>query len=167
VPNDLLTLKISSKRAADAAAALKGTSSDKVSDQTLSDLGIERGQLDRLLKENQFLGGAFPIQNYLTQQTPDAALNAANVASPDEYANLAALAMMTGQDLSSVLNTSDPNLAGTANLNLNSFNPQAIQDLQAMYEPAYSEYLKKNGATSQPKPPAGRVTLGSPYLGVY
>jgi len=61
------------------------------------------------------------ISNYFTQNP----ITAANVASPEEYANAQAYKQLTGTDYSGVLNPADAAKAGTANPNA-SVNPQEL-----------------------------------------
>lgn len=112
-----------------------------VSDEALQDLGISRKDLMSSLSRRDFInrqGVTAPVDlsSYfgLTQQSPEAMLNAGNVSSADDYAKSIALQQLTGQDMSGLLNPSNASKAGTANLDLSSIDPSQIAQLLQLYQ---------------------------------
>lgn len=134
-------------------------------DTVFSDLGIDKDRLMQVLGQRNAInsGGlwngqmvapaASPVDlsSYLglTQQTPDVALNAGNVASSDDYAKAAAFQKLTGNDMSGFLNPENSGQAGTANLDLSSINPDQIGSLDSLYK---SMYPTVNGPTPTETP---------------
>ncbi len=99
-----------------------------LNDETMGLFGLNRGQ--RLFNNN--------LSNYLTQASPTD-INAANVATPEDYARYAALADLSG-DQSNVLNQADVSKAGTAptlNFDQNKLN-QDIANSQQQYNIDYN-----------------------------
>ena len=120
------------------------------------------------------------LATYLTQLNPQGSITAANVATPDQYANLAALQQLMGNAAPGnvPLQASNASLASTAPANLNSFNynsaltgtQQTAQTAKAM-EQAYVNAIQagsdqshalaaaQNVAENQAL--AGEVTVGA------
>jgi len=73
------------------------------------------------LQKNGQNATPFDFSTYLNPANSQASINAANIASPEEYANLGALGQLTGQDLSSILNQANISQAGTANKDIVNF----------------------------------------------
>lgn len=139
----------------------------KISDQTLSDLGLGRDQLESMIAQRDFInntGTQSPIDlaSYLglTQQSPEAQINAANSASSNDYANAEALSKLTGQDLSSFLNQADISKANTANLNLNTINPDQIDALMKLYKSQQGLPTASKPGYIPPAPPPPPPTGG-------
>jgi hypothetical protein len=66
----------------------------------------------------------FDLKNYFTNQNPEVEITPANFANPQDYANAAALAQLTGQDLGGFLNQANVGQAGTAPKTLANFDYQ-------------------------------------------
>lgn len=67
------------------------------------------------------------LSGYLNQQDPNAAINAGNVATPEQYAQMSAIQKLLGDKTpqGSVINPALASLAGTAPTSLNQFNYQS------------------------------------------
>ena len=87
--------------------------------QQLSDLGLTPDQYNNLLQEQDYLqqygkGNIPNASQYLTAINPTVDINQANNATAQNYSDIAALQQLTGQDLSSYLNSENASQAGTA-----------------------------------------------------
>jgi hypothetical protein len=162
------------QRAAAAKAALAGGTPDA---QALADLGLSQQEIQGLLGEQQevkagwsptigqggnpIAGMPIDLKQWLTQQSPDVAMQRGNFASADDYAKARAFQQLTGnQELSSFLpESSQP---GTANPNLSQFNKQGAFDYLG---PLYTQIEKAKMAsnpTTNPLDPGIPVLPGTP-----
>lgn len=115
-----------------------------VSDEILSQLGVSREDWNLLkqnmdvlegYKSNNIPGfspytGQLSLNSFLQQRSP-ADINRSTVADQNDYAIMAALQALTGEDTSGFLNPSNASLAGTAPSSLANFDSaKAQQDLR-------------------------------------
>lgn len=113
-------------------AARSALENGTASDQELSDLGLTGEQYNSALAYRDLINsggnsgnkGSINLPDFLgfTQQSPDVAINRSNFATPEQYAQSAALAQLTGQDMSSFLNPSDAAQAGKYNSDISDIN---------------------------------------------
>lgn len=120
-------------------------------EQQLKDLGLTNEEISKLFKNKSILDfykspsaaglavngipyspyqGNLSLTDYLTTQNPQAQLTKENLATKEEYDRAAALAQLTGQDLTGTLNPNDISKAGTGNLDVSDFNRNALTDYQ-------------------------------------
>lgn len=123
----------------------------QLSPETLASMGITQDQWNALQSAIQTAGtpatsqyyhnfGAerpttqMDLMSYLNQQDPTQMINAANTATPEQYAQMAAIQQLLGSKTpqGAAINPLNASLAGTYNpANLNNFNyQQALQDVQ-------------------------------------
>ncbi len=142
------------KKAQDEAASVNfglsgaGQHNAAISDQVLSSLGLTREQGDALSAAINHAGTSeymtghnfgvgsetqdlYDMRQYLQQQDPMAAINAGNVATPEQYAQMASIQKLLGGKTpqGTAINPALASLAGTAPTSLNQFNYEAaLQD---------------------------------------
>lgn len=169
------------QRATEAAAALH---TDKPTSQQLADLGLTSEQFNKMYSENAALPnyatktpgqpGRLDLSSFLSQADPYSVLNSANVATPDDYAEAAALSQLTGQDMNSILDQKNASQGGTANLNLSRFDPSGLNAVDSMFNQwAQSQQMQgtpdANGVVSVTPnvstPAIGPVTPGTKTSG--
>ena len=120
----------------------------------LPDLGINQEQYYNLLNQQNRLGGTAPSwDQYFNAINPTVDINQANVATPQQYSDIAALQQLTGQDLSGLLSQENLGQAGTAptdyyNLNYGQMNT----DLQNLINNLPTLPTQPPETPSEPKP---------------
>ncbi len=170
-------------RAAEAKQAFT-PGAQQATDRALSDLGLTRDQYNKLLADNaslpSFAAADKPyeqvdLSQYLKQSDPNqfnAILDPNTVASKDDFENEKALAQLTGQDLNGVLNPAQENLAGTANLDLSSFDQAGLAEVakrMQLYQQSTDAAAKAKidaEAAAQAKADAAARAAGNPNAGV-
>lgn len=102
----------------------------QLNDEQLGILGLSREDYNALLADRDLLKSEFGKTNYddltqfATMQSPDALINAQNIASADDYARYAALNQLMGTQNQFL---SDPSQAGKANLDAYDFDAAAAK----------------------------------------
>lgn len=119
----------------------------KFNPETMKTLGLTPEEVNQLQLNKEILSNygttigssgqpyynadTFNLKNYATQASPDVQILPENFATPADYAKAAALAQLTGQDLSGYLNQQNATEAGTYNPNLVQFNKSAAEKYAA------------------------------------
>jgi hypothetical protein len=140
------------------------TGKDTFNDQSLADLGLTRAQVNELLGgkgsktagymkdfgrgitakqekigKGKYVNSLGDLSRFLTQQSPDAQITRGNIASADDYARLAALSDLSGEQ-NTFLNPAEAAQAGTANLDLSDYNVGGLRDAQRQALQAAQQY---------------------------
>lgn len=137
---------------------------DTFDDQQLADLGLSRQQIDEIMAANGTKTAGYlsdmshgtpdnqvrsvfgrygdtlgDLTRFLTKQSPEAQITRGNLASKEDYARLAALNDLSGEQ-NLYLNPNDVGQAGTANLDTSDFDRAGFSDA---YQQAMTEAQKK------------------------